>query len=247
VTYPKNKSEACRRSAVPIILALSFSVVVVVFGVGLLLRPHKPKRHAVGPGAVRLAPVAPVTADFTPKAFVELAPWFNAGCRTNWMGGDIGRDLSLLPSGTAPFAGVPFQISGVIQLRGAGQRKSASHYPEAVRGIPVRETCQKLHFLQGTCWREPDGTAIGAYYVHYADGSQIEIPIVYGPNVRDWCFYGNLHVEPGVAWASTEGRYRLRLYRSVWENPKPELEVRDLDFVSFGTGSYPFLLAITAE
>jgi hypothetical protein len=48
-----------------------------------------------------------------------------------------------------------------------------------------------------------------------------------------------LHPHPGPT--------RLRLYQTCWTNPRPEVEVRTVDFVSAMTGSAPFLIALTVE
>jgi len=40
---------------------------------------------------------------------------------------------------------------------------------------------------------------------------------------------------------------RLRLYLTPYENPRPDLEVTSIDFVSKLTHAAPFLVALTVE
>ena len=110
--------------------------------------------------------------------------------------------------------------------------------------------CRRLHFLHSTGGSAPSGTTIGRYVVHYTDGQQQEVPIVYGQDLREWHGFTDETdaVERGqVAWKGTDETSKLRLYKSSWENPRPEVEVATVDFVSAMTDSSPFLIAITAE
>jgi hypothetical protein len=38
----------------------------------------------------------------------------------------------------------------------------------------------------GNAFGADDGTEIGAYIVHYTEGTDERIPIIYGKDVRDW-------------------------------------------------------------
>lgn len=244
--YPKNTTEQAEQWKLPALLAF---MVFFVGGVAVLLLLSL-KWHPRSRGAVAFPAGEEFSAGSHPKAFIDLRAFYNAGRTTNWMGAGkiIGQDLAALPGGVTAFGGVPFQVEGVVQLRGAGQRKNTSSYPEKVRGIPVRAKASKLHFLHATCWWVSDGTPIAAYRIRFADGSRLEIPVLYGANVRDWFFDAN---DPNqgqhAAWSSKEGRFFHRVYQTVWENPKPQVEIREVDFVSLGTACYPFLLAITVE
>ena len=95
-----------------------------------------------------------------------------------------------------------------------------------------------------------DGTRIGSYIVHYADGSAVEIPIVYGEHLREW--HGrtdrNTEISDGrPAWDDRKPGTKRRLYQCHWDNPKPGAELLTIDFVSTMTDCFPFLIAITAE
>jgi hypothetical protein len=76
--------------------------------------------------------------------------------------------------------------------------------------------------------------------------------LVLGRELVDW------HIQPRgkeayvTAWAGenpkTRGlRKQIRLFKTMWENPFPEVDVLTLDFVSTSRGPSPFLVALTVE
>src|SRR5205823_10907613 len=101
-----------------------------------------------------------------------------------------------------------------------------------------------------------DGTTIGAYVVHYEDGTTAEIPLVYGEQTRDW-FFVEGEAEPSktkVAWTgenefATSVRAKIRVYRMTWENPKPDKKIATIDVTGRKdeTVAAPFVIAVTAE
>jgi len=142
-------------------------------------------------------------------------------------------------------------------------------YPERVQGIGLQRKVNRLQVLHGTVHPAPEGATVGCYVWHYADGSQHETPIVYGQDVREWWWQrgsplvtSNFAYRRGdpqtqvtrarVAWTGGNAVTRihgeeLRLYLSTFENPKPDLVVTHLDYVSKLTPSAPFTVAVTVE
>ncbi|MHC4400048.1 MAG: DUF1559 family PulG-like putative transporter [Planctomycetota bacterium] len=172
-----------------------------------------------------------------------------------------GNNLAELPAGEQTFAGVKLRIGeGLIQL--ASRR--LPDRPEKVDGIGVDQKLGRLYILHATGWGSaqdavPDGTQIGEYRVHYEDGGEEAIPIVYGQDVRDWWNSdGSRSVTRGVlAWegqneaikaSAPDGSRSLRLYLLAWENPHPEKKITAIDYGSTNeTDAAPFCVAITAE
>jgi len=168
----------------------------------------------------------------------------------------VGNDLGELPQGEQVFAGVRFHIAeGAVQL-------GSSRLPDFVRsakGIPLHARAVRLYVLHAVQWGGAmfgvgDGTTVGQFRVHYADGSASTLPIVYGEDVRDWWCHdrGKPVTRAQVAWAgrnaaTRQGEIYLRLYLSVWENPHPEREIAAIDYSSRATPAAPFCVAITAE
>ena len=168
--------------------------------------------------------------------------------------------LGTLPQGTVEFAGVLFDVRGVIQLRGrhasGGLWTMPWHdLPVRVEGIEVGGRLQRVHLLQGTVGQEPDNTPLAKLVWHYSDGQQHESLVIYGKDVRDWWLRPGDPTEVSrgrVAWTgrnpvADEGGATLQLYRTSYDNPSPDIAVESLDYVSFVTRSAPFLIALTTE
>ena len=105
-----------------------------------------------------------------------------------------------------------------------------------------------------------DGTEIGVYRLHYADGQQKEIPIIYGEHLRDLRLARDpkeaLAKNTKIAWegdskpawdGDTRPLTQIRLFETAWENERPDVAIESLDFISRKAGSGPILFAITAE
>ena len=118
---------------------------------------------------------------------VDLSRHYNAALTDAWhfRGGRGSATLRDLPQGVQEFGGIPFEVRGLVQLASARTGRNPS-WPEQVTDIPLGLRCRSLHFLHATGWVARDGTPIGSYFVHYADGSIVEIPIVYGQHLREW-------------------------------------------------------------
>ncbi len=166
-----------------------------------------------------------------------------------------GNDLRAAPHGLCILADIPFQIDGLLQLAGKiSHEKTGESYPESVLGIPVNATSKRMHFLQSSSWHDADGSVIGEYRVHYADGEVATIPIVYGHSVIDWWFAADDALPTGaaVAWNGANERtqglgHLIQLYAFTWSNPRPDAPIASLDFVSLGKESAPFLMAVTLD
>lgn len=199
---------------------------------------------------------------------LDLAPWFT-GRLDGWLypsANDWGADFSLaaLPRGFVTFLGVPFDVRGVLVLRhferSAGSRYQLywARHPLRVAGIPVQQKARRLHALQSAIPSEAvaDGTAIGSYVWHYADGTTHEEPIVYARDLRHWWLLADeqaLDLERGrLVWVgdtplAREAGARVRLYLTTYDNPRPEVEVSHLDFTSRMLPCAPFVVALTVE
>lgn len=182
---------------------------------------------------------------------LDLSRHYNADLTNAWHfpSGRGPATLRALPQGVQEFGGIPFDVHGVLQLASARTGRNPS-WPEQATDIPLGIRCRALHFLHATGWVVPEGTSIGAYWVRYADGSALEIPIVYGEHLREWHGRADRKAEikaGQLAWQDGNPGTKRRLFQCRWENPRPEAEVRTIDFVSAMTDCFPFLIAITVE
>ncbi len=193
---------------------------------------------------------------------IDLTTWFTAPLKGHVFAagptptGSAGRayDRGELPRGVQRFAGREFDVRGLAQLSGLSLGGQRHDFPKRVEGIAINQPCRRLHFLHGTIWTVAEGTEIGRYIFHYADGQQVERPILYGQDLRDW--QRNQQAEPlsanqaALAWPRNppaEGYSAGLLYLMTWENPRPGVAIRSMDFISTMSSAAPFLVAITAE
>src|SRR5205823_1025171 len=154
------------------------------------------------------------------------------------------------------FAGVEFDVRGIVPLSGT-ELSWQVELPRSVTNVPINLKFSQLHCFMGTGWSENEGTQIGAFVLHYASGQKEELPIRYAIHVRD-CV---AQPKPGelddnqleraeVVWIGQNLNAQrhsghLRLYKATWDNPRPHIEVRSIDFVSSMTHCAPFLIAMT--
>jgi hypothetical protein len=188
---------------------------------------------------------------------LDLTLCYNARLDESWhRRTDLGNNLADLPAGVRTLGGVSFDARGVIQLAGSGIKDLEPDYPEQVTGIRIGRACRRIHFLHGTGWIVPEGTTVGQWVVRFADGQRAVMPIVYGPDVRNWQFWPRMSAENGGAepvWKGRQERWKkmtgigVRLYKSTWENPRPDADIASIDLISAQAASAPFLLAITVE
>jgi tetratricopeptide (TPR) repeat protein len=188
---------------------------------------------------------------------IDLTPFLNGRFDSNWHFDMLSRnDLASLPTGLQEFAGVPFDVRGLIQL---GRRLKNHHlsdenvglFPEQVSGIPVNRYCRLLHFLHSAVWggEDPKGTKVGAYMIHYDDGEQSEIPILIDVHVQEWHQTSRAPSEElTVAWeGKNSAGITVRLFKSTWLNPRSDSKIARIDLIGAGKQAAPFLVAITAE
>lgn len=186
---------------------------------------------------------------------IPLTAHLNARIDQTWHTAGTSNSLSELGTGERDLGGVTFQVEGVVQLSAQIKKSWASQYPVQIKDIAVGLKCRRLHFLHSTGVAEHDGTPVGEYAVHYVDGRVEHVYLLYGRHLRDWWFDPKGTPQPSkcpVVWtgtspASKKANRSLRLYKTTWTNPYPEVEIRSVDFVSLMAGSAPFLLAMTAD
>jgi hypothetical protein len=211
-------------------------------------------------GSAKPASVAPVLTfqQRGPEAkpgLINLSDYYNAMLTESWHG-NANNDLKSLPTGLQTFAGVEFDVRGIIQL--GSKSEPAKRFPPQVKGIKVGQKCQRLEFLHATAFAGAmdEGKQVGSYLVHFATNNmQLEIPIYCGRDVRDW--HANAEEKPGakeltVAWTGSNAVSKtagssIRLFKTTWENVAPGVEIESIDYISSMGKPAPFLIAITAE
>jgi serine/threonine protein kinase/WD40 repeat protein len=200
----------------------------------------------------------PIRSPEAKANLIDLSRFYNVSLTQTWLPlKDIGgsNDLAQLPSGLQKFAGVQFDVRGLIQLSGSALENLGGRFPERVTGIPVDRKATNVHFLHGAAWDALYGTVIGKYQINYANGDSREVKIIFGRNVRDWWFpptQPQLTMGAAVAWqganpASRQFGMAVRIYKFTWDNPLRDVEIKSIHFESAMEKPAPFLLAITLQ
>ena len=180
------------------------------------------------------------------RGLIDLSAYYNASLSESWHGGTK-NDLSALPIGLQNFAGVDYDVRGLVQL--GGKALSAKRFPTEIKGIKIEQKCGRLHFLHATVFGSVanDGQQVGSYVLHYATNKmQLEIPIIYGRDVRNWRSFASEKVDEDAAvtaWTNNS----VRLFTTSWTNVAPGVEIESIDFISAKGRPAPFLVAITAD
>ncbi len=165
------------------------------------------------------------------------------------------NDLSYLPRGLQRLGKTEFDVRGIIQLFSIGNSKWMRS-PGRVGDIPINLRSTVLHFLHATKGGVTVGVSVGQYIIHYAEGQQETVPIVYGENTWDWRIKNGskrpIKDAVVVAWHGTNPAVEkeggaLELYDFTWTNPHPDQVIHSIDCVSARSAAAPFLIAITAE
>lgn len=191
-----------------------------------------------------------------PERLIDLTSAYTAPLTERWYPGPADNTLSLLPRGRQTFAGVEFDVRGLVQLAGVEiAQYGADGYPARVGGILVERWVRRFHFLHGAVSEMTEGSAIGSYRVYYNTGRQVDVPLVYGRNVR--ALWQPRRRDPALpeaemAWrgenpATAARDMELRLYRFTWTNAWPAEEIVAIDFNSAQANAAPLLVALTAE
>lgn len=178
--------------------------------------------------------------------------------------GDPSLTLAALPAGKNTFAGVPFivhdfptsPVPTVIMLGGPGV---PGNLPDSVHDIPVGKKADALFFLHAARVDQPlspderrqrKRVELCRYVVHYADGSNVDVPVYLDEDIRDYRQAEPTAI-PGaqIAWTRPyEGKgLRAVIYAKKWDNPRPDAVIRSVDLV-YGPErrGVPALIAMTA-
>ena len=166
-----------------------------------------------------------------------------------------GNDLNRLTRGVRRMDDLFFRI-GERMVHVQGQARP--ELPREVKGIAVGARGRLLHVLHAAQGGAPPGTEVGAYVVHYDDGSTARIPLVYGREIVNWFQWDR----PGFRDVPTVGRIvsdgsndttdlnagmKIRLIAFSWANPHPEKGIATVDVISHATACDLFLVALTVE
>jgi hypothetical protein len=191
---------------------------------------------------------APPELDVTP---IDLTSFYGKVSGTEGDSWFKHPDWVGVPKGVQNFGGILFDVSGTMLLRST----EMPHLKERHEDIPVNGRFRYLHILHGIGYADPDGTEVARMELHFADGETRSFPITYGAHVRDWWKWPSETVSSltdagsAVAWSGPHPgmpTLELRLFRTTFENPRPEVVIEHIDFLSMNKRSVLCIVALSA-
>lgn len=198
-------------------------------------------------GQLILKGIAPRNPGTDPR-LLDLSKYYNASISDAWQLFAPGSSFVKLPSGVQRLGEIDYDLRGVVELEG----QFPEGLPKEARAIPLGQKCGRLHILHSAAFAVSNGTAIASCTMRYADGARLRRQIIYGEDVSNWWFTPDGPVDANVVWvgrsvSKAESIYRIRVFHTVFENPKPEIQVDQITFASESTKCVPLLFAITSE
>ena len=158
-----------------------------------------------------------------------------------------------LPTGKQTFNDIPFYINpkGCVALRGNPWWFKTEKVPLKIT-IPIHRKADVLVFLHSGTWVW-EGRVNWKYTVHRTDGTQEEIKMVGGDNIRNWAnpspnvpFHREFPTTSKVAWIGSCKTFpKASIYMMTWVDENSDWsDVTEVEFIS-SDFSVPVLVGIT--
>jgi hypothetical protein len=119
-----------------------------------------------------------------------------------------------------------------------------------VTGIPVNQKLTRLAFAHTAMYlAAKPGQSLGQYILHYADGTQANLPIRLDRELRDWFVPAqkpdDQAPKPACLFNTASGS-ELSVFCTLVDNPEPEKQIVTIDLVSQSPGVL-CLLGLTGQ
>ncbi len=166
------------------------------------------------------------------------------------------NDLRFIPRGYQYFRNVPFYISDKMEVIGNAWRPGCvmvrgthtSFAPLQSKPIRVNAAAPYLYFLHTAAYSTPN-IHCADYVVHYADNTNVVIPLTVGFEIGEWWEPKPENAEKAhIAWVGqnlVKGLVGFYLYE--WKNPHPEKIIRNIVLESKNAKPTTVLIAATAS
>lgn len=137
------------------------------------------------------------------------------------------------------------EVNGIpagIMLKGPAV---ADSFPQKVVGIPINRKVKEFSFLHTTGWSTKTDSKVGQYIIHYADGTNAPIDLLYAVNIHSWRDSVSTPQQT-LAWkGKTQDKHAVHIRSYHWMNPNPDKVIATIDFLGADNNISPILLAIT--
>jgi hypothetical protein len=157
--------------------------------------------------------------------------------------------VNYLIPGIHRWQGINFDVRGLVQAKWNGWT--------ITNQIPVGQKCSELDFLLGADWPSPMNTTNCEFVVHFTNGANVNIPVVFGRDVASSRLQNkfggtNPLLTNPVVWgeriypnAPSQPDYGFYIKR--WQNPFPLEKISSIDFEPERNFSGGYLVAITLQ
>ena len=183
--------------------------------------------------------------DLTALANIDFAGGGAPGV-TGWSG-EGENDLHAIPAGRLECDGIPFAVIDPAQngRRGCLCLSTLPGYA-AQATLAVHKMAHSLYFLHTA---QGNGL-LGWMTLHYADGEHVTQYIHTGQQVGPWWMpevRDTRLPKVKVAWRGANATFgNVGAYAYGFDNPRPEVAIREITFTAAETGNKWFILALTA-
>jgi hypothetical protein len=152
-------------------------------------------------------------------------------------------DLSAMPLDQR-YEGIHFKLPDHRAIALGGGLNGVRDLPRSIT-LQIGQPAAQIAFLQAAAFRARGGEQVGAYEIHFADGTSVSVPLNYGLNIR-------AHDDPAptmdasLAWISNPGgdaTENVRLF--VWQNPHPLQAIQSITFSTDHAYASPMLIGMT--
>lgn len=187
---------------------------------------------------------------------VDLSPLYNLKSTYNpedvgWGGMTATNDLSSAPTGAVRLGDDSFLLgksaSENSAIRLSAILDTSASYPNSVE-IPIGRKASSLLFLHNAATSSRwvgAGDIIGTYKINFATGKPSEIKLIYQKNITAWDDQ-NPCPEARTAWeGKTKDDKRVSLQELQWDNPRPQDEIKSIEFCSLDTVAAPVLFGLS--
>ena len=157
-----------------------------------------------------------------------------------WLGFGEGVNLATLPRDRMD--GIDFDVGGAIALHGA-LMPPTQPLPRTVT-VELNRTASHLAMLHVSAFRASPREQVGTYRIRYTDGSEENIPLRYGEEIRAWTDVG-VTSDASLAWTGTAANgapIAVRLL--MWENPHPTKPIAAVELAVDHPYASPILLGL---